>query len=104
MNFFTPVPDMAPRTRKWLWLSKCHPGECRKIFRHLLVTAHTPSRLIATSPARSGFWLLLKCKFIFIIHHSFNENLARNEMEGGSTERHFKGPTRLNEPQGKIKI
>ena len=39
MNFFTPIPDMAARIRKWLWLSKRDPSEKRKIFRHSLVTA-----------------------------------------------------------------
>ena len=29
--------------------------------------------------------------------------VARNVMEGGSTERHFKDPTRLTDPQGKLK-
>ena len=31
------------------------------------------------------------------------ESVARNEMEGGSTEKHFKGQTALTEPQGIIK-
>ncbi len=31
------------------------------------------------------------------------ESVARNEMEGGSTEKHFKGQTPLTEPQGIIK-
>ena len=31
------------------------------------------------------------------------ESVARNEMEGGSTEKHFKGQTQPTEPQGKIK-
>ena len=34
----------------------------------------------------------------------YKVSVARNEMEGGPTERHFKDPARLNEPQGKIKI
>ena len=37
------------------------------------------------------------------VYYNFNENLARNEVEGGSTERHSKSPTHLNEPQGKLK-